>query len=202
MCLQESHGLPVRQLLFSTEEPSCGNLFATVGGEQATVYDDMHMGDYIAVALNYVNKQTGHTAGGVCLLLSQSPQSTWSCPEQYISQTICWLVDAVNDFCSTSVLQSLQAMAWLSAEELTRHPNGDSFLVSCHQDCYDVCKPMGAHLPFLPYPENHRHDITDLSTVYVLLQAVAGTAGEIAIISLVEARVVSLLKGDCIHSSA
>lgn len=70
ICLQESHGLPVRQLLFNAEDPSCENLFATVGGEQATVYDDMHMGDYIAVALNYVNRRTAHTAGGVCLLLS------------------------------------------------------------------------------------------------------------------------------------
>ena len=61
--------MPVRQLMFNMEEPSCRNLFATVGGEQATVYDDMHMGDYIAVVLNFVNKSTVHAAGGVCFLL-------------------------------------------------------------------------------------------------------------------------------------
>jgi len=27
-------------------------------------------------------------------------------------------------------MQALQALAWLSAEELTQHPNGDAFLVS------------------------------------------------------------------------
>lgn len=120
----------------------------------------------------------------VCIVLREIPPG------------MCWLVDAINDFCNTFVPQSLQAMAWLSAEELTRHPNGDSFLVSCHQDCHDVCTKLGAH-----HPEIQGIDIADLSIVYMLLQAVAGTAGEIAIISLVEARVVSLLKGDCIYSS-
>ena len=61
--------MPVGQLLFNMEDPSCGNLFATVGGEQATVYDDMHMGDYIAAVLNFVNKRTAHAAGGVCALM-------------------------------------------------------------------------------------------------------------------------------------
>ena len=63
--LQESHCRPVRQLLFNTVDASCSNLFATVGGDQATVYDDMHMGDYIAVVLNFVNARTLHAAGQV-----------------------------------------------------------------------------------------------------------------------------------------
>ena len=67
--------MPVRQLLFNTEDPSCGNLFATVGGEQATAYDDMHMGDYIAVVLSFVNKRTAHAAGGVRLLLMHRQHS-------------------------------------------------------------------------------------------------------------------------------
>ena len=29
------------------------------------MYDDMHMGDYVAVVLNFVNMQTEHTKGGV-----------------------------------------------------------------------------------------------------------------------------------------
>ncbi len=70
--------MPVRQLLFNTEDSSCANLFATVGGEQATVYDDMHLGDYIAVVLNFVNKRTAHAAGGVCLLLSHISHSALS----------------------------------------------------------------------------------------------------------------------------
>ncbi|CAK0786987.1 hypothetical protein CVIRNUC_010203 [Coccomyxa viridis] len=110
--IKESHCRPVRQLLFNAVDASCSNLFATVGGDQATVYDDMHMGDYIAVVLNFVNARTSHAAG-----------------------------------------QGLQALAWLSAEELSGHPNGDAFL------------------------------------------AVAGSAGEIGVISLVEARVVSLITG-------
>ena len=48
----------MRQLLFNAVDASCSNLFATVGGDQATVYDDMHMGDYIAVVLNFVNSRT------------------------------------------------------------------------------------------------------------------------------------------------
>ena len=48
------------------------------GGEQATVYDDMHLGDYIAVVLNFVNKRTAHAAGGVCLLLSHISHSALS----------------------------------------------------------------------------------------------------------------------------
>ena len=65
LSLQESHCRPVRQLLFNMVDASCSNLFATVGGEQATVYDDMHMGDYIAVVLNFVNARTSHAAGQV-----------------------------------------------------------------------------------------------------------------------------------------
>ena len=64
-CLQESHCRPVRQLLFNAADASCSNLFATVGGDQATVYDNMHMGDYIAVVLNFVNARTPHAAGQV-----------------------------------------------------------------------------------------------------------------------------------------
>ena len=55
----------MRQLLFNAVDACCCNLFATVGGDQATVYDDMHMGDYIAVVLNFVNSRTSHAAGQV-----------------------------------------------------------------------------------------------------------------------------------------
>ena len=82
LLLQESHGMPVRQLLFNLVDLSCGNLFATVGGDQATVYDDMHMGDYIAVVLNFVNKRTPHAAGGVRFIICLPLSGACSCKIQ------------------------------------------------------------------------------------------------------------------------
>ena len=32
---------------------------------QATVYDDLHMGDFIAVVVNFINQKTEHAEGGV-----------------------------------------------------------------------------------------------------------------------------------------
>lgn len=32
---------------------------------QATVYDDLHMGDFIAVVVNFTNQKTEQTMGGV-----------------------------------------------------------------------------------------------------------------------------------------
>lgn len=32
---------------------------------QATVYDDLHMGDFIAVVVNFTNQKTEHAEGGV-----------------------------------------------------------------------------------------------------------------------------------------
>ena len=32
---------------------------------QATIYDDLHMGDFIAVVVNFTNQKTEHTEGGV-----------------------------------------------------------------------------------------------------------------------------------------
>ena len=32
---------------------------------QATVYDDLHMGDFIAVVVNFTNQRTEHAEGGV-----------------------------------------------------------------------------------------------------------------------------------------
>jgi WD40 repeat protein len=49
---------------FNTIDPECSNLFATVGGDQATIYDDSHMGDYIGVVVHFVNNKTEHAEGG------------------------------------------------------------------------------------------------------------------------------------------
>lgn len=62
---QESHCQPVEALVFNTLDTQCSNLFATVGRDQATVYDDQHMGDFIGVVVHFVNQPTPHTKGGV-----------------------------------------------------------------------------------------------------------------------------------------
>jgi len=40
---------------FNALDPLNANLVATVGGDQATVYDDLHMGDYLSVVVHFVN---------------------------------------------------------------------------------------------------------------------------------------------------
>ncbi|KAG7672116.1 putative Polycomb group protein FIE2 [Nannochloris sp. 'desiccata'] len=62
--IKESHATTVHTLGFNTIDPDCSNLFATVGGDQATVYDDSHMGDYIGVVVHFVNNKTEHAEGG------------------------------------------------------------------------------------------------------------------------------------------
>lgn len=110
--IKESHASPVHQLMFNYTNKSMQNLFATVGKDQATVYDDLHMGDFIAVVVNFTNQKTDHAVGG-----------------------------------------DLQACTWINATRVTKHPHGDALL------------------------------------------AVAGADHNISLISIVEARVVSLFKG-------
>ena len=47
--LKESHCSPVQQLVFNSTDADKENLFATVGGNQATIYDDQHFGKYFDV---------------------------------------------------------------------------------------------------------------------------------------------------------
>lgn len=88
MGAQESHGSPVHCLCFNLEERRCSNLFATVGKDQATVYDDAHMGDHISVVLNFENKRTQHTRGGVsgdhgqCCITAWPPRQAPPCDVQ------------------------------------------------------------------------------------------------------------------------
>ena len=51
-------------LAFNHCAPGLGNLFATVGGEQATVYDDEHMADHVAVVVQLANAPSQHAPGG------------------------------------------------------------------------------------------------------------------------------------------
>ena len=62
--VKESHATTVHALAFNHASPDCGNLFATVGADMATVYDDSHMADYIGVVVQFVNQKTEHTEGG------------------------------------------------------------------------------------------------------------------------------------------
>ena len=45
-------------------DTNLGNLFATCGGDFATVYDDEHFGDHVAVVAQFKNEKTNHSAGG------------------------------------------------------------------------------------------------------------------------------------------
>ena len=47
-----------------TNDTNLGNLFATCGGDFATVYDDEHFGEHVAVVAQFKNEATRHTAGG------------------------------------------------------------------------------------------------------------------------------------------
>lgn len=61
---KESHCSPIHRLQFNTTCPQQQALFATVGGNLATVYDNCHMGDYLAVVVQFENKATPHARGG------------------------------------------------------------------------------------------------------------------------------------------
>ncbi|KXZ56814.1 hypothetical protein GPECTOR_1g733 [Gonium pectorale] len=62
--LQESHATPVFDIAFNTLGPEHRNLFASIGKDQVTIYDDEHMGDYLGVVVQYVNSPTEHHKGG------------------------------------------------------------------------------------------------------------------------------------------
>lgn len=110
--VKESHGTPVHNLTFNHVSEDCGNLFATVGADQATIYDDSHMGDYVSVVVHLTNEKSEHADGG-----------------------------------------ELQTSTWINCKSWTEHPHGDSCL------------------------------------------AVSGIDTAISVISVVEARVIKLLKG-------
>ncbi|GFR41055.1 hypothetical protein Agub_g1684, partial [Astrephomene gubernaculifera] len=62
--LKESHGSPIVDLAFNTMDPEHHNLFASVGKDQATIYDDAHMGDFLGVVVQLVNQPSEHHKGG------------------------------------------------------------------------------------------------------------------------------------------
>ncbi|KAG2442615.1 hypothetical protein HXX76_002700 [Chlamydomonas incerta] len=62
--LKESHASPILDLAFNSVTPGHHNLFASIGKDQVTIYDDEHMGDYLGVVVHYVNSPTPHHRGG------------------------------------------------------------------------------------------------------------------------------------------
>ncbi|GAX76593.1 hypothetical protein CEUSTIGMA_g4039.t1 [Chlamydomonas eustigma] len=62
--IKESHNSPIHHLTFNHTSPQFHNLFATVGGNLVTVYDDNHMKDFIAVVVQFQNQPTTRHAGG------------------------------------------------------------------------------------------------------------------------------------------
>mmetsp|Transcript_14508 Transcript_14508/g.34437 ORF Transcript_14508/g.34437 Transcript_14508/m.34437 type:complete len:419 (+) Transcript_14508:379-1635(+) len=63
--VKESHNSPVNCLSFNhVNELADARLFATVGKDQATIYDNMHMGDYIGVVVHFHNVATEFARGG------------------------------------------------------------------------------------------------------------------------------------------
>lgn len=71
---------------------------------QATVYDDAHMGDSLAVVVHFTNKATQHAPGGVRLMLLAHSTPT------------------------LAVSQDLTTCAWVNVDN-TSHPHGDAMLV-------------------------------------------------------------------------
>lgn len=62
--VKESHSSPVHALCFNHTAPGLQNLFATVGRDQATVYDDQHMADHLGVVVHLHNQPSQHAPGG------------------------------------------------------------------------------------------------------------------------------------------
>ncbi|GIL73165.1 hypothetical protein Vretimale_4757 [Volvox reticuliferus] len=110
--LKESHCSPIVDLVFNALDPEHRNLFASIGKDQVTIYDDEHMGDFLGVVVQYINSPSAHHHGG--------------------DVTCC---------------------AWVQMSGITTHELGDACL------------------------------------------AVSGPEGVIQVISVVEARVITLLKG-------
>lgn len=76
--LQESHASPVHALAVNHTDTSMGNLFATVGKDQATVYDGEHMWDHVAVVVHFTNAPSEHAPGGELQAAAWLSAAGWS----------------------------------------------------------------------------------------------------------------------------
>ncbi|WZN64160.1 WD_REPEATS_REGION domain-containing protein [Chloropicon roscoffensis] len=56
--VRESHNEPITRVLFNrTKAGNSSNLFATVGGNQCTVYDSRHFGAFVGMVVHYVHPE-------------------------------------------------------------------------------------------------------------------------------------------------
>jgi polycomb protein EED/COMPASS component SWD3 len=76
--LQESHASSVHALVMNQAEPTCANLFATVGKDQATVYDGEHMGEHVGVVVHFTNTASEHAPGGELQAAAWLSAEGWS----------------------------------------------------------------------------------------------------------------------------
>jgi WD40 repeat protein len=76
--IKESHSSPIHALTFNHTSPSYYNLLATVGGDNATVYNDEHMGDYLSVVVHFQNVKTNYANGGQLSSVCWLDASTWT----------------------------------------------------------------------------------------------------------------------------
>jgi hypothetical protein len=68
----------VHALAFNHVDPACSNLFATVGRDQATVYDGEHMGGHVGVVAHFTNAPTQHAPGGELHALAWMSAAGWN----------------------------------------------------------------------------------------------------------------------------
>lgn len=121
-------------LAFNHTQPELHNLFATVGKDQATVYDDEHMADYLGIVVHFANGQTEHTAGGVrgargCWAREASSLRRSRPREESTPVTLPALLAS-----APLLLQELQACCWLNTSGWTEHPHGDACLAVAGAD--------------------------------------------------------------------
>ncbi|CAD7695729.1 unnamed protein product [Ostreobium quekettii] len=62
--VKEAHASPVSCVSYNHASAESRNLFASVGGDQATVYRDDHLGGYVSILVQFTNEQTKLTKGG------------------------------------------------------------------------------------------------------------------------------------------
>eukprot|EP00884_Botryococcus_braunii_P000628 jgi/Botrbrau1/10566/Bobra.0343s0014.1 len=103
--IKESHGRPCTCLAFNHMDPRCGNLFATVGGTQATVYDDAHLGEFTDIVVAFDNQPGDHTDGGELGACAWLDTSLSKRPEQ---RRDAWLAVAGKDY-NISVISVLES---------------------------------------------------------------------------------------------
>jgi len=79
--VKENHGNSINQIIFNINEPHNANLVATVGYQQASIYDSENVGDNLDLICNFVNEKTPYVEGGLLTtcawLRHETPDETY-----------------------------------------------------------------------------------------------------------------------------